>query len=71
MNDICTYLIQLRGQLELGEVNAMSPIQMTLVQLTEEGTRLSICTDQAGLIGLLRHLHALGLVVLSLNRIEA
>jgi hypothetical protein len=36
------------------------------VEMTElDSTRISVCTDQSGLIGLMRHLHGIGLVVLS------
>ncbi len=62
MNDICTYHIQLRGQAEESEINAMSPLQMTVVRVNQATTLFSVCTDQSGLIGLMRHLHGLGFV---------
>lgn len=62
-----TYRIQLRGQIDVNELNRMSPHQMTLVQAGPEATLVSICTDQSGLIGLLRHLHGRGLVLLGLQ----
>ena len=65
-----TYLIRLRGQVNVNDLNAMSPHQMTLVQMTPAATFISICTDQSGLVGLLRHLHHLGLTFLSVNREE-
>jgi hypothetical protein len=68
MNDICTYLIQLREQVNEGEINATSPIQMTVIQMDAAATLLSICTDQSGLIGLMRHLHNRGFVFLSIQR---
>lgn len=61
MNDIYTYLIQLRGQVDEGEINAMSPVQITVERSDMASTLLSACTDQSGLIGLMRHLHGLGL----------
>ena len=67
MNDICTYLIQLYGQVDEGEVNAMTPLQMTLERVEPAATLFSVCTDQSGLIGLMRHLHGLGLVFLSVS----
>ncbi len=67
MNDICTYHIQIRGQAEESEINAMSPLQMTVVRVNQAATLFSVCTDQSGLIGLLRHLHGLGFVFLSVN----
>jgi hypothetical protein len=67
MNDICTYLIQLRGQIDENDLNAMSPIQMTVVRADTAATLFTIYTDQSGLVGLLRHLHGRGLVLLSVN----
>ena len=67
MNDICTYLIQLHGQVNESDLNAMSPIQMTVVQADTASMLLTVCTDQSGLIGLLRHLHGRGFVLLSVN----
>ena len=73
MNDMCTYLIQLRGQMDEGDINATSPLQITVVQVEANkgypyaATLLTVCTDQSGLIGLLRHLHGLGFVLLSVN----
>ena len=67
MNDICTYLIQLRGQVNESDLNAMSPIQMTVVRVDTAATLFTVCTDQSGLIGLLRHLHGRGFVLLSVH----
>jgi hypothetical protein len=30
MNDICTYTIQLRGQVNENEINALGPLQITV-----------------------------------------
>jgi hypothetical protein len=68
MNDICAYLIQLRGQVNEDEINAMSPLQMTVKQMDAASTLLTVSTDQSGLIGLMRHLHGLGFVFLSVKR---
>jgi len=51
-----TYLIQLQGQVDVNELNLMSPHQMVLVCTDPAGTQVSIYTDQSGLIGLMRHL---------------
>jgi hypothetical protein len=67
MNDICTYLIQLRDQVNENDLNAMSPIQMTVVRVDTAATLFTVCTDQSGLIGLIRHLHGRGFVLLSVN----
>ena len=68
MNDICVYLIQLRGQVAEDEINAMSPLQMTVTRAVATSTLLAVSTDQSGLIGLMRHLHGLGFVFLSVQR---
>ncbi len=68
MNPVYTYHIQIEGQVAEGEINAMTPLQLTLERIEAAATLLSVHTDQSGLIGLLRHLHARGLVLLSVQR---
>jgi len=68
MCDICTYQIKVRGQVDENDLNANSPIQMTVVRVDTTTTLLTICADQSGLIGLLRHLHGRGFVLLSVLR---
>jgi hypothetical protein len=70
MNDICTYLIELRGQIDESEINRLSPLSMTLERVDLAATRLRACSDQSGLIGLMRHLHGLGFVFLSVSRVD-
>ena len=70
MNDVCTYLIELCGQVEVGEINALSPLAITVERAEPAATVLAACTDQSGLIGLMRHLHGLGFVFLSVSRVE-
>ncbi len=70
MNDICTYHIQLRGQVDEGEINAMSPVQIAVVRDDQAATLLTVCTDQSGIVGLLRHLHGLGFVLVSVSRAD-
>jgi hypothetical protein len=65
------YCIRLRGQVEVSELNPRSPQVMTLVNLSPTYTLLTISTDQSGMIGLLRHLHSLGVEILSVERKEA
>lgn len=65
MNDRCTYQIEVRGQIDENALNATSPIQMTAAQVDGSATRLTVCTDQSGLVGLIRYLHSRGLVLLS------
>jgi hypothetical protein len=67
MHDICTYQIEVRGQVNENDLNAMSPLQMTVVRVDTASMLFTVCTDQSGLIGLLRHLHGRGFVLLSVN----
>lgn len=67
MNDTYTYQIEVRGQIDEHDINTTSPIQMTVVQVDTTLTSLTVRTDQSGLIGLIRHLHGRGFVLLSVN----
>ena len=73
MNEPCTYRIKVRGQVDESDLNAMSPLQITMVpaHADEEhphaATLFTIHADQSGLIGLIRHLHGRGLVLLPLT----
>jgi hypothetical protein len=67
MKDTHTYLIQLNGRIAPAELNAISPLELTVVQADRASTLFSVCADQSGLIGLLRHLHARGLVLISVT----
>ena len=66
MSDQHTYLIQLRGSVDVDELNARTPLQIAEVRAEATKTRVMVSTDQAGLIGLLRHLHGLGFQFLSI-----
>lgn len=68
MNDTCAFHVRLRGRVDEAEINSMSPLQMSVEQAEADATLFSIRTDQSGLIGLLRHLHALGFIILSIVR---
>lgn len=67
MNDIRTYQLEVQCQLDENDRNAASPIQMKVVRMDGSATHMTVCTYQSGLIGLMRHLHARGLVLLSIN----
>jgi hypothetical protein len=64
----CSYHIQLLGSTNLDELNPGSPLLMTPVRSEPGVTAFTIRGDQSGLIGLLRHLHNLGLTLLSISR---
>lgn len=67
VNDISTYCIEIRGWVEQDDIKAMSPIELRVERADKDATRLTVTTDQSGLIGLMRHLHARGLVLLSIT----
>jgi hypothetical protein len=67
MPDQHTYLIQLRGSVGVDELNARTPLQIAEVRAEAATTRVTVSTDQAGLIGLLRHWHGLGLQFVSIT----
>jgi hypothetical protein len=68
MHDICTYHVEVRGQVDENAFNATSPLQMTVVRVDAATTLSTVCTDQSGLIGLIRYLHQQGFVLLSVRR---
>jgi hypothetical protein len=67
MDDTCTYRIELQGQLDEQDLTHASPLSITLLKSCPDSTLISVRTDQPGLIGLLRHLHGRGLVLLSVR----
>jgi len=70
MEDICAYRIEVRGGVDENDLNAMSPLQMTVVQVDTAAMIFTVRTDQSGLIGLMRHLHGRGFVFQSVARID-
>ena len=66
MDDVRTYRIQVHGLVEEEDINPTSPLRLTIEHVGETSTSVTFRTDQAGMIGLIRHLHGLGLVLLSL-----
>jgi len=67
MHEICTYQIEVRGQVDENAFNATSPLQITVVRGDPAATLFTIYADQSGLIGLIRHLHGHGFVLLSIT----
>lgn len=73
VDDTCTYQIEVRGQADENDLQVMSLLHLTVVQVNDKeqpsaSTQLTIRTDQSGLIGLLRHLHARGVMLLAIHR---
>ncbi len=65
------YVIKIQGRIDSNLVDRFGPVSIASA-VEDEGrtiTTLSgIATDQAGLVGLIRHLHGLGVVLLSIER---
>jgi hypothetical protein len=70
MYDNCTYILQLHGQASESEINALAPLLLAVERSGPGDTWFSVRTDQSGLIGLMRHLHGLGFVFLSVQRLN-
>lgn len=68
MHDVCTYRIEVQGRADEHDLNATSPLCMTVVQAGPAATSFAVRADQSGLVGLVRHLHSRGIVLLSVNR---
>lgn len=68
MDDLCIYQIVLQGQMDERELNVMSPFEMRVMRANTDSTLFAVRTDQSGLIGLMRHLHGHGFVLLSVRR---
>lgn len=68
MHGICTYHIQVQGQVDECTFNATSPLRVSVVQAGTDATLFAVHTDQSGLIGLMRHLHGHGFAILSVCR---
>jgi hypothetical protein len=67
MQDIRTYRIEVRGQVDENDLNSMSPFKTTVIRVDRTATLFTIRTDQSGLIGTIRHLHGQGFVLLSVT----
>lgn len=68
MHEFCTYQIKVRERIDEDTFNVTSPLRITLVQSDQVATLFAINTDQSGVVGLIRHLHQQGFVLLSLCR---
>jgi len=54
------YHIRLRGWVDEGDINRMSPLQLVREGEDTAVTKFAVRSDQAGLVGLMRHLHNMG-----------
>ncbi len=63
-----TYQITIQGQLDDGFVTAFCPAGTQRTCQADVTLLSNICTDQSGIVGLVRHLHNLGCTIVSLER---
>jgi len=67
LGGIRTYALTLRGQLDADFASTFCPLETTFVCDGKTFRLANLHLDQSGLIGLLRHLHNVGCVILSLE----
>lgn len=70
MQDVFTYHIEIKGPVDENDFNNGSPLLVKASQENTAFTQFTFRADQAGLVGLIRHLHQQGFVLLSLARKE-
>jgi hypothetical protein len=68
VNGLVCYQIEVRGRMDEADLNATSPLQITVERSDTTTTEFTVVTDQSGLIGLIRHLQGRGILLLSLRR---
>jgi hypothetical protein len=66
-NDVRTYKIRIQGRVADEDIRATSPLPFTIEQVEGTNTSITLRADQSGIIGLIRHLHGLGLVLISIS----
>lgn len=69
MQETYIYHIEVQGEIAEHEFNITSPFRVSIKQTDSAATVLSLHADQSGLVGLIRHLHHQGFVILSMSRI--
>ena len=67
INDVHTYEIQIQGQVEDEDIYLTSPVRFTIEPVGGTNTFIKLRTDQSGMVGFIRHLHGLGLVLISMS----
>lgn len=62
-----TYQIEVQGRVDKAFSDAEGPILIAVARSGDDSSLLHVRTDQSGLIGLLRFIHAKGFVLLSVH----
>ena len=61
--------LQMTLEPDASSTDLLSADKRSVEEASGQGAMLfTVCTDQAGVVGLMRHLHGLGLVLLSIRR---
>jgi len=68
MQETYFYHVEVEGQVEEHDFNTTSPQRVTVARTDAESTLFTLQADQSGLVGLIRHLHHQGFVLLSMAR---
>lgn len=68
MQSFSTYQIEIQGKVRSEQLTVGGPLNVHVTRIADETSSLVVRTDQAGMIGLMRHLHGQGFVILSLCR---
>lgn len=66
-NDVRNYTIQIHGCVEVEDIHASSPFPFAIEQNEGIHTTITLQTDQSGIIGMIRHLHGLGLTLICIH----
>ena len=68
MQEAYSYNIQVQGQMDEKDFNGTSPLRVIVKRTDSAATLFTLHADQSGLVGLIRHLHHQGFVILSMSR---
>ena len=68
MQENSNYYIEVQGAMNENAFNASSPLCVKVARTDTEATLLVVHTDQSGFVGLIKHLHQQGFVLLSMSR---
>lgn len=70
MHELYAYQIGVKGEVDETAFNLSSPLQITHLEVCAAGTQFHVFADQSGLIGLMRHLHMQGFILLTVRRAD-
>jgi len=63
-----TYQVVVRGKMNAIDLNALSPLEISVLHIEQDATLILVHTDQSGLIGFLRHLHSRGITLIAVKK---